>query len=719
MKANIQRLLNNWKIKWLMIFIGSIVTLAIAGYMTILYGGKLIVNEEKLILPASTTIETVDGHVIGEIYDEKRYPVSIDQIPEHVKEAFIAIEDRRFYKHGGVDFRSVTRAVYRDIISRSKVEGASTITQQLAKNLFLENDKTWMRKTKEVMAAIYLEREFSKDYILELYLNKIYFGDDLYGVEAASKYFFSKSVQELSVSEGAMLAGLIQSPNHYFPVRHPERALERRNVVLRAMERAKRISTENRMREQGKTLGLDLKENERVAWNNSYIDLVMKEAAREHQLTIKELKRGGYRLIVNIDESIQKVAYESFQNDDYFPGNTKGVEGAFVMVDGKTGRIVSALGGRQYELGNLNRVTVKRQPGSTIKPLAVYGPAMMKEEYHPYTLLKDELIDYDGYPVSNIDGEYSGVVSMYEAMVKSKNAPAVWLLNELGIDYAKTYLDKMHMNIDDQGLAIALGGLSEGITPIDVVRGFSTFANEGKALEPYTIERIYDQEGNELFYAKTITSDVFSPQVAWNMTEILQYTVKEGTARHGDYQKALAGKTGSTEHPHAKGMVKDAWFASYTPEYVTALWMGYDQSDADHYLTAGSLYPTKLTKDILSKIDETTSLAESFIKPDHVKALQQPIELVDVKDVSASYVFGGFSLVKGKLTWKSENDNRVVYRIYRQTDGMSERVGEVIGEHEFVVDDVSLFRKNYFYIVPYDPNTKLEGNPSEIVELSL
>src|SRR5699024_10257538 len=223
-------------VKGIIIGIVSMLVLAFLGYMIILYGGKLVVKEEDFYLPSTTTIETVDGEIVGELFDERRYLVSIDEIPEHVLESFVAIEDRRFYSHSGVDFRSVFRAVYRDIVARSKVEGASTITQQLAKNLFLENDKTWMRKTKEVMAAIYLEREFSKREILELYLNKIYFGNGLHGIEAASRHFFSKSEKDLTISEGALLAGLVQAPNYYFPENHPERALEHRNIALRFMQ---------------------------------------------------------------------------------------------------------------------------------------------------------------------------------------------------------------------------------------------------------------------------------------------------------------------------------------------------------------------------------------------------------------------------------------------------------------------------------------------------
>src|SRR5690625_3002682 len=319
------------KMKWPMIIVSIIFLLGLIGYSIILFGGKLVIDEEKLILDSTTIIETTDGKDIGRLYDENRYLVTLDQVPNHVQDAFVAIEDVRFYSHAGVDIKSVGRAIYKDIIALGKAEGASTITQQLVKNLFLYHDKTWMRKTKEVMAAIYLEREFSKNEILELYLNAIYFGHGVYGIEAASQKFFSTSVRELSIAEGALLAGLVKAPNGYSPIDHPQKAIERRNLVLKVMEERDKINAATSLQEQGKTMGLNIQErtiNPAVA---SYVDLVMKEAAQKHQLTIDELKRGGYRLIVNIDEVSQQIAYKNFKNDEYFPGNTTGVESAFIM----------------------------------------------------------------------------------------------------------------------------------------------------------------------------------------------------------------------------------------------------------------------------------------------------------------------------------------------------------------------------------------------------
>ncbi len=718
---SIKKLIKNTpaKVKIPIALLSMIIILSLAGYLFILFGGKLVVDEEAMIQDAVTTIESEDGEIIGKLYEENRIPIHIETLPDHVKKAFIAIEDRRFYEHAGVDMKSVARAVYRDILAGSKVEGASTITQQLAKNVFLHHDKTWMRKTKEVMAAIYLERHLSKEHILELYINQIYFGHGVYGIEAASQKFFSKTAKELEISEAALIAGLAKAPNGYSPINHPDKALKRRNIVLRAMEDMEMLSTEDRLKEQGKTLGLKVQSTKEKPWMASYIDIVTKEAAASYKLSINELRRGGYRIIVNVDDSLQQIAYKRMQEGDYFPGNSKGVEGAFVMTEAETGSIVAAIGGRNYQAGDLNRLFVKRQPGSTLKPIAVYGPAMMRGEYGPYSLLTDQKMEIEDYAVRNSDGKYEGIVSMYNAIKDSKNIAAVWLLNQIGIPYSKDYLEKMNISIPDEGLAIALGGLRDGVTPLQMVEAYGTFASNGTFVQAKAIDQIYDKNNTLVKRTDVKKKKVFSPQVAWNMTRMLEAVVQNGTGQSGSYHKALAGKTGSTGHPLAKGKTKDAWFVGYTPEYVTALWMGYDQSDEHHYLTGGSSFPTTLTKAMLTEMDKTHPQKAAFAQPADVEEVEDPIILPEIKHVKAEHVFGGFALLKAKLTWEGSEDERVIYRIYRKQEGIDKKVGEVEGKHMFTLTGLSAWKKNAYYVVPYDPLTKLEGAHSQTVELAL
>ncbi|UOR13193.1 transglycosylase domain-containing protein [Halobacillus amylolyticus] len=703
--------------KWPAIALGSIFLLALLGYLFIVFGGRFVVSEKDLILDAATTVETVEGEVIERIYTENRMLVDISQIPEHVQQAFVAIEDSRFYEHAGVDFKSVLRAVYRDIITMDKVEGASTITQQLAKNLFLSNDKSWMRKTKEVMAAIYLERNFTKDEILELYLNRIYFGNGAYGVEAASQTYFNKSVSELTVPQGALLAALPKAPNNYSPFENPERAEDRRNIVLSRMEAIGVIEAENMVSLQGATLGVEKGTGESETWSNSYVDLVIKEAAEQYHLSRDELKRGGYRLIVKMNPEIQEMAAAEMKNGEFVPGSKAEVEGAFTLMDNTSGAIVAAVGGRDFRHGDLNRVTIKKQPGSVIKPLAVYGPALMSPTYIPYSLLVDEKRSYGEYSPSNYDGNYTGLTSLYQALVDSKNAPAVWLLDQIGISYAKEYLDALGLPTEDRGLSIALGGLSKGYSPLQLTEAYRSFAHEGEVTNAYTIQRIINRNGEIIHRHEQKEKQVFNKQTAWHMTEMLETTASEGTAKAGSYPKALAGKTGTQQHPTVNGENKEVWFAGYTPEYTGTLWMGYDQSGEDYYLTGGSSYPTKLMKSILTRVGHLQNLSETFTKPEGMKRLPEPIILPKVDDVEGSIGFGGIGIIRGTLSWTPGEDDRVVYRIYQGTGEKRTLVDEVTGKGEYHVGVLDVWDHPTFVVVPYDPLTGLEGTPSNSVTL--
>ncbi|CQR47027.1 Penicillin-binding protein 1F [Paraliobacillus sp. PM-2] len=705
-------------VKWISIVLGAIFLLGIIGFVFIIFGGELVVNEEDLILPATTIVETEDGELVGKLYKENRELVSIDQIPNHVQQAFVAVEDVRFDEHAGVDFKSVVRAVYRDILAMEKVEGASTITQQLAKNLFLDNDKTWMRKTKEVMASLYLERHFSKDKLLEMYMNEVYFAHGIYGVGTAASYYFDKSVEELTVTEGALLAGLVKAPNNYSPYIDKERSKARRDIVLSQMEKAGMLETEEMLSLQGKTINIVKQNDEDKPWLDDYLDVVIKEAASTYQLTTEELKRGGYHITVYMNDSAQRIAYQALQKDNYFHGSEPNVEASFVLLDQASGQFEAVIGGRDFNIGDHNRAFIPRQPGSVMKPLAVYGPALMND-YGVYSLLKDRAQSYDDYQVTNADGTYAGDITMYEAVEQSKNAAAVWLLDQIGIDYSKTYLEKMHLSLPDKGLAIALGGLKNGLTPIQIAEAYRTFGHNGEWIEAHAIATIRDRNGKVIGKATPATADVFTKQAAWNMLRMLENVVENGTASSGDYQKALAGKTGTTEHPQIEGKAKDAWFAGITPEYTTALWMGYDQSDAAHYLTKGSSAATIVTKEILQAIDQQQSLTSSFVKPTGVDDVEEPISLPIIDDLSVSYKLGGWSLVQGQLTWTASDDDRVIYHIYKITENGSKQIGQVQGKGQYTLKDVSLFESSSYYVVPYNQLSKQQGEESNQITLSL
>ncbi|WP_188207069.1 transglycosylase domain-containing protein [Alkalibacillus aidingensis] len=698
--------------RWIVYSLIVLVGLSFLGFMFILLGGRFVVDDQHFVFSESTILQTEDGDEIIKLYDKNRTYVPIEQVPEHVIDAFLAIEDHRFYEHSGVDFWSVTRAIYRDVTSWSKAEGASTITQQLVKNTSLTNDKSWLRKTKEVMGAIYLERHRSKDEILEYYLNEIYFGNGVYGIEEAAQTFYSKSVAELSISEGALLAALPKAPNYYSPTVDEERALERRNVVLSRMYDVGMLDAETMRHERGKTLGLEMGESKESPWLSSYVDVVLEELEEDYHLTREEIYTGGYLITVGLDQEAQEIAYQEMQKDEYFQGSKDNIEGATVILDQTTGLIRAAIGGRNYQQGDLNRIDVRRQPGSTIKPLAVYGPALEESDYHPYSILPDEIIDYDGYSPHNIDDVYEGEVTMYDALRVSKNTTAVALLNEIGVSQGLEYMKEVGVELPDDGLSVALGGLSEGLSPLELTSLYRAFYNEGRFIEPYAVIEVEDRQGDILEGPNHPIERLFSSQTSWYLTRMLQAVVTDGTAQVGKYQKDLAGKTGTTQHPQQSNGIRDAWFVGFNTEYVMASWIGYDISDEDHYLTAGSRTANALAESILAKLDDTKDFQANFEKPEHVNDLEPPVQLPVIHDLSADVSLGFRDGLHVELNWTASKDERVKYHIYREIDGKVDYLDTVTGVGSYQIRQIRMFDNPSYYVVPVNPLNDVEGESS-------
>ena len=704
--------------------IGLIATVAVfliglLGYLGILLAGNYVIDEKKLVMNSATELVDEDGELITKLYFENREPISIDDIPDHVQEAFVATEDSRFYDHHGLDAKAIGRALYRDILAGGKVEGGSTITQQLAKNVFLTNDKSWLRKTKEAVIAINLERNYSKEKILEMYLNQIYFGHGAYGIQSASTMFFNKPTSELSVEEGAMLAGLPKAPSNYSPINHPEESRERRDLVLTLMEKHDYLTPKEAVRLQGKTLALDIAEVTKEPAYLTYIDMTLQEAKTRYNLSNEEVLRGGYKIVVPLNPSLQKAVYEQFQNEALFPGSDADTppQGGFSMMDAESGGVVAVQGGRDYVQKGFNHVTSKRQPGSALKPLAVYAPALEKKKYSPYTLLKDEKVDYDGYSPSNYNNQYEGKLSLYDAVRVSANAPAVWLLNEIGIPYSKSYLEKSGLSIEDRDLKIALGGIDKGVSPFEMMEAYRPFIEGGKHIEPFFISKIYNNDGKLVGEANQAEEKVYSEQTAWYMTRILEGVVKNGTATSGETDIAVAGKTGTTSYEGVSGGSRDAWFVGFTPEFVGAVWMGYDRTTESQYLTEGSKFPVQLFKKVVNASSDESSQKE-FKKPSGVKDMEKPISLPKINDVKAQFDFL-YGLPALKLNWTASSDERVVYNIYEIKDGEREQIDEVEGSGEYTRNSISFFGDVSYEVVPYNPLTEQEGEVSNEASVSL
>ncbi|GGB65772.1 transglycosylase domain-containing protein [Fictibacillus barbaricus] len=699
------------------ILTGSLI-IGFFAYLFIIMAGDYVIDEKDLVMDSATLLVTENGDKITKIYDENRDIVGIEDIPAHVQEAFVAVEDSRFYKHSGIDVKAISRAIYKDILAGSKVEGGSTITQQLAKNVFLSHEKSWLRKTKEAVIAINLERRYSKDKILEMYLNQIYFGHGAYGIQLAAKTYFNKDVKELTVAEGAMLAGLPKAPNYYSPIKHPEAAKERRDLVLTLMEKQDYLSPAETVRAQGMMIALDFQQEERNPAYTTYIDMVIKEAKEKYHLSREELRQGGYKIVVPMDPAAQDAVYKSFQDGRYFVGTGQAKpEGAMVLMDSKSGGLLAVQGGRNYVTEGLNRVEVKRQPGSTFKPLSVYGPALESEKYKPYSMLRDEELSYNGYEPKNYNGKYEEKVPMVDAISRSVNSSAVWLLNEIGISDSKKYLEELGMPIEDKGLGIALGGIDHGVSPLQMVQGYRSFLHEGKTVEPYVISKIYNNEGDLVGKAKREEKKVWKKQNAWYMTRMLQQVIKNGTGSDGAENMEIAGKTGTTNFPNVDKGNKDTWFVGFTPEVVGAVWVGYDRTTKESYLNSGSAQPTLLFKQVINGMPSQQGL--KFKKPDGVKDLEPPIELIEIADLGASFGVGDYGMPSVQLNWSPSKDKRLQYKVYAVNEGETQLLDTVKGKGQYMASGKNLFTLPDFYVVPYNPLTKQEGQPSNVVSISL
>jgi penicillin-binding protein 2A len=592
-----KKVVNNWK-RWHMnqlMFLSF--SLLVLGFLGIVYAYSmdLDISSLKNELPQATVFYDLNGEVASKVSANKNEGVPINQIPDSMKNAVIAIEDRRFYEHHGVDYIGITRALIRDIKARGMVEGGSTITQQLTKNTLLTSQKTLKRKVDEVFLAMQIERQYSKQEILQMYLNQIYFGDGAWGIKHAARNYFAKDVKDLSISESALLAGLIKAPSSLNPYHHLEKATQRRNLVLTQMKKQGYIT--NQQYEQAM--------NEKVMLNDKggdpfrgkyphYVDQVFEEAINVYHLSQDELLTGGYQIYTELDSTMQNAMEKTYQKDDLFPrGTDKMVQSGGILVDPKTGGIRAIVGGRgEHTFRGYNRATqLKAQPGSSIKPLAVFTPAL-ENGWKITDMLKDEPMSFGEYEPGNYNHEYDGEVPMYEAVKDSKNVSAVWLLNEIGIEKGLDSAKRFGIPLEkgDRNLSLALGGVEKGVSPLIMAEAYSAFPNNGIRMKAHVIKKIVDTEGNIVAEWKEKKERVTTKAVTDHINTMLLGVVEHGSGKNAQIPgREMAGKTGSTQVPieGVKG-VKDQWFVGYTPQLVGAVWVGYDKTDEKHYLKTTS-----------------------------------------------------------------------------------------------------------------------------------
>jgi len=547
-------------------------------------------------LTQTTVIYDKDGDVATKVDTNRTEGIDVKDLPAHVSNAVIAIEDRRFAEHNGFDIKGMTRAFFNNLFAGSITGGGSTITQQLAKNALLSPEQTYRRKIEELFLAIEIEKNYSKDEILSMYLNQVFFGSGSWGIDQAAKKYFNKNISNVTISEAAMLAGLLQSPSALDPYRHYERAMKRRDVVLLSMKEQGFITNDEYNEAKNEKIILEDGGGSYIKRKYPYyVDAVLDEAISTYGLTQEEIMTRGYRIYTEMDQNIQSMLEQVYNRESIFPAG-KGetiVQSGSVLLNPKTGGVLGLVGGRgDYVFRGFNRVThMKAQPGSTLKPLAVFTPAL-EEGYETTSILKDEPLQIGDYAPENFSRTFQGEVSMYEAVEQSLNVPTVWLLNEIGLEKGMASLEKFGIPIepDDHYLGIALGGMSKGVSPLQLAEAYTVFPNEGKREEAHFITKIIGPTGNEIAKYKKETTRVTSKKVAKDITSMLLGVVESGTGKEAQiHGMELAGKTGSTQLPyHDINGTKDQWFVGYTPNIVGAVWLGYDQTDREHYLSSSS-----------------------------------------------------------------------------------------------------------------------------------
>jgi 1A family penicillin-binding protein len=584
----------------------------------------------KLNYPVSTEIFDRKGRLLYEIYhDQNRTPANYKKLPLYVKEATIAIEDKDFYHHKGISiFGGIVRAV-KDMIITQSLQGGSTITQQLVKSALLTPERTVIRKIKEIILAVWTEQIYTKDQILESYLNQVPYGGSVYGVEEASQAFFNKKAENLTIAEAATLAGLPQAPTYYSPYSNPKLTLGRRNEVLKKMLEQKYISNSQYKKALNTPLSIQpFKQNIKAPHFVFYIKSLLEE-----EYGVDQVNQGGLRVVTSLDLDVQKKAEEILNEElkkvKYLNVNN----GAILVTEPKTGEILAMVGSANYfdgQSGSFNDTTALRQPGSSIKPL-MYSLAL-ERGYTAATLIDDRPVNFNiagspTYSPVNYDGKFHGKVTLRTALANSYNIPAVKVLNTLGVDNFVEHAQDMGITTWNQperyGLSLTLGGAEVKMT--DMAVAFGVFSNEGKKVDLNPIESITDYKGNTLFSMDTepdTSRQVISEDTAFIISNILSDNIARRAAFGPNSLLEIKGnevavKTGTTDEKH------DNWTIGYTPDLLTSVWVGNnDNTPMNPYLSSGVTGAAPIWNRVM------TYLLNDYLKPSEKNSFKIPDDIV-------------------------------------------------------------------------------------------
>ncbi|RBW69431.1 PBP1A family penicillin-binding protein [Bacillus taeanensis] len=628
--------------KILVIFLFLILLSGIGGGITVFSMVQGAPNLDPALLEdpqSSTLFDMNDEEFMSKSGVEHREKVKIQDVPDVVKDAFIATEDVRFYDHFGIDLKRIGGAVLANFQEGFGAEGASTITQQVVKNSFLSPEKSLSRKVQEAYLSLKLEQNYSKDQILEMYLNKIYFANRAYGVKTAAETYFQKSIEEdeITIAEAALLAGLPQRPSYYDPFKNPEAAEERRNTVISLMEKHGFITADQAAEAKAIPVAemVHQQTDEQPAYE-AFMDQLAVEIEQIDGVTQKDLYEGGLKIYTTIDTDAQDYVETLLKTDTYISYPDDRFEAGVTLLDTQTGAIRAIGGGRNKDEESANRINFAipnpalpdsgRQPGSTIKPILDYGPAIEDFKWSTGEILKDQPLVVNGSQIQNWDGKHRGTVTMRKALEWSYNVPAVNAFLEVGEERAKEFADNLGIHLDTIYPSYAIGGFETGITPLELAGAYAAFGNEGVYNTPHTIRKIEFPDGRVINLEPEPTA-AMSDYTAYMITDMLRTVVDSGTGTQANISGLdVAGKTGTTNLPDnysaalQNSGVKDAWFAGYTTNYTAAIWTGYNkttQEDFVRYSNGGDDISKEIFKQLISYVSKNQNTPD-FKQPNSV-----------------------------------------------------------------------------------------------------
>lgn len=564
-------------------------------------------------------IYDIDNKMINESYRNNQKNTKLSNVNEYTIDAFTSIEDKAFFDHNGISIPRIIKSLLVNIKSGQIKQGASTITQQLVKNKYLTQNKSIKRKIQEIYLAIKLEKENTKEEIMEAYLNTIYYGSGAYGIGDASYVYFGKVPKELTINESALLAGVINSPYTYSPIYNYENSLDRKNLVLKMMLENNKLSQEEYSKYKNENVEIDAQAIDKIKSLDLYSRFALSEASEILGKTPEEILNSNYKIFTYQDKFAQDVLDNKIYDDNFYEKNSFGniADSLGVIINAKT-KGVTAISGRS----NYNLVNIKRQPGSIIKPNLIYTPAYEKGIVYPCSKILDDKIEINGYAPQNVSNKYYGNISIRDAVAKSLNIPAVKLCNEIGIENCKSFASHcgLEFSDEDNGLAIALGGLHKGLTIKEIAASYIPYLNQGLYQFNGFVRKIISPR-NVVVYGGYATQNTYcSPETSYLMTETLQYAANYGTSKRlKNIPFDIAGKTGTVGIKNSNDN-SDVYSLAYTSEDIVCVWMGNYSMDRKYNLCStnnGGTYVTDMIKDIMLGLYDT-HYPEDFKQPENV-----------------------------------------------------------------------------------------------------